>query len=95
MEKKTKKRSKKGRSKILDFAPCRAYESAKQKMQAEIDQLKQRLLILPWVVFLLRVRDRISGCLLTGILGCFGCIAPMWNTLFLKTSEPNNKDKPS
>ena len=91
MGKKAKKRSKSASSKMWDLAPCRAYLVMKRKVKAYIDQLQQYLLTLPWIVTLLGVRDRASGCLLRGILGFFGCVAPVWNFFFLRTQPKKIK----
>ena len=46
---------------------------------------------LPVVVFLPELRDRISEKLRLLILGCFDCLSPCWNLLFLDKSKLADK----
>ena len=80
MRNKAENRSESVGSKICDSASCHGFLGVKQK-----------LLELRFVIFLLSVRDKASGHLLKGLLAFFAFVGPVWNFFFIKTLKPDKR----
>ena len=82
-----KNRARRSDSAVSNLAPCRAFDSVKQKLRDDVKKIKQFLLTLPFVIGLLKVRDDIGEKLRQLILAFFDFLSPCWTFLFIKTPK--------
>ena len=87
MRKNPKKRSKSATSTIANLPPCVAYRNVKGRIKTRVKSITNYITELPVMV-------KISGSMLSCILGFFSCLGPVWNFFFLKTSKPAEPMKP-